>query len=256
MLSKIKFHLRRLRSQGKYKTLINFLSKLNYNYKHLKQWKSRHKALASLNELDYQNNSADWTKYIFHTVNGFFKPIQNPWEITELTKIVAELRPEKILEIGTANGGTLFLMARASSPHSTIISLDLPGGINGGGYPNWKIPLYEKFASSKQRLHLLRANSHLESSKTQVSELIHHGKLDFIMIDGDHSYEGVKADFELYKPLVRKGGVIALHDILYNRFDPEVNVDRFWNEIKTDYNTREIVHDPKQGNLGIGIVYL
>ena len=37
--------------------------------------------------------------------------------------------------------------------------------------------------------------------------------LDLLFIDGDHSYDGVRADFELYGRLVRPGGLIALHDV-------------------------------------------
>ncbi len=33
--------------------------------------------------------------------------------------------------------------------------------------------------------------------------------VDFLFIDGDHLYDGVKIDFELYKKLVRPGGLIA-----------------------------------------------
>ena len=40
---------------------------------------------------------------------------------------------------------------------------------------------------------------------------------DFLFIDGDHTVEGVTKDFLLYRPLVRKGGVIAFHDILNPR---------------------------------------
>jgi len=36
--------------------------------------------------------------------------------------------------------------------------------------------------------------------------------IDFLFIDGDHSYEGVKADYERHKVKVRPGGLIALHD--------------------------------------------
>lgn len=36
--------------------------------------------------------------------------------------------------------------------------------------------------------------------------------LDFVYIDGDHSYEGVRADLEAYFPLIREGGIIAGHD--------------------------------------------
>jgi hypothetical protein len=36
--------------------------------------------------------------------------------------------------------------------------------------------------------------------------------LDFVYIDGDHSYEACKKDIELYYPKVRSGGVIGGHD--------------------------------------------
>lgn len=36
--------------------------------------------------------------------------------------------------------------------------------------------------------------------------------LDFIFIDGDHSYEGVKKDFELYSTILNEKGIIVLHD--------------------------------------------
>jgi len=37
-------------------------------------------------------------------------------------------------------------------------------------------------------------------------------KIDFLFIDGDHSYEGVKKDFELYSTLLTDKGIIVIHD--------------------------------------------
>jgi predicted O-methyltransferase YrrM len=36
--------------------------------------------------------------------------------------------------------------------------------------------------------------------------------LDFLFIDGDHNYDGVKKDWDLYSPFLKKGSVIAFHD--------------------------------------------
>lgn len=36
--------------------------------------------------------------------------------------------------------------------------------------------------------------------------------VDLLFIDGDHSYESVKADWELYMPMLVQGGVVAMHD--------------------------------------------
>lgn len=37
-------------------------------------------------------------------------------------------------------------------------------------------------------------------------------KIDILFIDGDHSYEGVKKDFELYSTIMSKNGIIIIHD--------------------------------------------
>jgi hypothetical protein len=37
-------------------------------------------------------------------------------------------------------------------------------------------------------------------------------KIDVLFIDGDHSYEGVKLDFELYSKIVSPKGIILIHD--------------------------------------------
>lgn len=39
---------------------------------------------------------------------------------------------------------------------------------------------------------------------------------DFVFIDGDHSYEGVKRDIRLWKPKVKKGGYLIGHDYYHH----------------------------------------
>jgi hypothetical protein len=36
---------------------------------------------------------------------------------------------------------------------------------------------------------------------------------DFVLVDGDHSEEGIKKDIELFYPLVREGGFFLMHDV-------------------------------------------
>jgi len=77
-------------------------------------------------------------------------------------------------------------------------------------------------------------------------------KYAYVHIDGDHSYEGVSLDFELYWPKVEKGGFLAIHDI----FSPDKDGNfygtrKFWEEIKKagNYKLIEIKEDP-----GVGII--
>jgi hypothetical protein len=44
-------------------------------------------------------------------------------------------------------------------------------------------------------------------------------KIDYLHIDGDHSYEGVKKDFELYSTIMSKNGIITIHDTDQNYHD-------------------------------------
>ena len=43
--------------------------------------------------------------------------------------------------------------------------------------------------------------------------MIHTDKLDLLFIDGDHSYEGVKADWDAYRKLLHDGSIVVFHDI-------------------------------------------
>ena len=44
-------------------------------------------------------------------------------------------------------------------------------------------------------------------------------KIDYLHIDGDHSYEGVKKDFELYSSIMSENGIITIHDTDQNYHD-------------------------------------
>lgn len=63
-------------------------------------------------------------------------------------------------------------------------------------------------------------------------------KIDILFIDGDHSYEGVKRDWEFFIPHVREFGIVIFHDTLWDlKPDPQwsrldMGVPRFVNELR------------------------
>lgn len=182
------------------------------------------------------------------------KPLQVHSEFQRFASVVAGLRPKFVLEIGTCFGGTLFVLSRLADPTATIVSVDLPGGKYGGGYQSLRVPLYRQFPGKERKLHLIRDNSHTLETQKKVQQILGDNKLDLMFIDGDHTYDGVKADFIGYLPLVRTGGMIAFHDIADHPKDASCEVWRFWNEIKGQYRHEEIIEDRKQGWAGIGIL--
>jgi predicted O-methyltransferase YrrM len=181
-------------------------------------------------------------------------PLQIPEEMTKLLEITKNQKPEYLLEIGTALGGTLFSFSRTANSHATLISVDLPGGKFGSGYPIWRIPYYKSFASKYQKIRLLRRSSHDLNTLNMVKGYLNNAQLDVLFIDGDHTYKGVKQDFELYSSLVRKGGLVVFHDVANHPPETGVEVNRFWSEIKQNFSNQEIIKDPNQGGAGIGIL--
>jgi len=204
------------------------------------------------------NNISDALEFAFSFQYFTFsiKVAQVKYEITKLLEILKDLNPKIILEIGTAGGGTLYLITRIIDPETTIISVDLPGGFFGGGYSEWKIPLYQSFTKKGQKIKLLRADSHNPKTLKLVKTVLADKKVDFLFIDGDHTYEGVKRDFNMYSSLVKEGGIIAFHDIVEHDPRSSCKVNKFWNEIKNDYESLEIIEDIKQKWAGIGVIYL
>jgi cephalosporin hydroxylase len=204
-------------------------------------------------------NSSDLdnlTDFCFHSSKGAIKPAQIRDEIMGLLHFLSKKRPKVVIEIGTATGGTLFLFCHVAAEDATVISIDLPGGGFGGGYSWGRLPLYKAFKLPKQKLYLIRADSHCKATLERVVQILNGKKADFLFIDGDHSYEGVRMDFEMFSTLVKEGGTIAFHDIVVHPAEIGCDVNRLWDEIKESkkYDYTEIVSDWNQGQCGIGIL--
>ena len=193
--------------------------------------------------------------FAMNVAGGLIRPAQVRSEMVELAQIVGEKRPRVVVEIGTAMGGTLFAFATLADPGAIIVSIDLPNGIHGGGYPYWKTFLYRSFASSGQQIHLLRGSSHDATMLAELRRILGGRPIDFLFIDGDHTYAGVKQDYEMYAPLVPPGGLVAFHDIAVHPPELECHVDRYWNEVKAGRTHREVIENRQQGNCGIGLIF-
>ncbi len=194
--------------------------------------------------------------FVFRGKGGFrsIRPRQNPSEIESLYRTICQLKPQNVLEIGTAKGGTLYLWPQAATDNATIVSVDLPGGAFGGGYAPYRSTFYQQFARSGQRLVLLRKDSHDAQTRDQIKSLFDHKPLDFLFIDGDHTYEGVKSDFLGYGPMVRPGGLIGFHDILPQPWSPQTQVYKLWEQLAKHHEVTQWVDSRSKRLVGIGLL--
>jgi predicted O-methyltransferase YrrM len=177
-------------------------------------------------------------------------------EIVQLLELLKDERPRVVLEIGTAGGGTLFLFAQFAAPDAILISIDLADRLFGGGYHVSRKVLYRGFARGAQAIELVRASSHDPRTREAVERILRGRAVDFLFIDGDHSYDGVRQDYLVYRELVRPGGLIAFHDIAPDPIRPESvgGVPDFWRELEDEGGTWTYVDPAGEGGFGIGLL--
>ena len=163
--------------------------------------------------------------------------VQISKELEGLAKLVTSRKVRNFMEIGTETGGTFWLFCQLAHEDGIKISLDKPDGASG----SWKFADFEAHNARSERLrgfakyvHPIVADSHGSIAKGLVSGALDGDKLDFLFIDGDHTYDGVKADYLDYKEFVRPGGLIGFHDIVDTQYhrDRGCFVADFWNELQ------------------------
>lgn len=180
-----------------------------------------------------------------------YKLSQSPSEFKKFCEFYYSLRCKNVLEIGSYCGGTFYMLCKLGHPTGTKISLDYPV------YDNQIFDeSYQRFLgnapSFADNVHVLIGDSHQEVTVQNVERILGEKKLDFLFIDGDHTYQGVKMDYEMYKHFVKPGGYIAFHDIGNSYWHRQFNceVDKLWNELpagnKLTFNL--------SGYMGIGVV--
>lgn len=188
-----------------------------------------------------------------------FGACQRKGEILQLLSLLKDRSPRRILEIGSARGGTLFLFSQMAAHDAAILSID-------AAYGRQRRWAHRRLRHWHQQIACLCADSHSPATEKYVREWLGTEKLDFLFIDGDHSYDGVSSDYRMYSPHVRHGGIIALHDIVPDyktRYGTITQSDvgevpQFWTELKRTSGFRfvELIEDPEQDGYGIGVLHV
>jgi cephalosporin hydroxylase len=202
--------------------------------------------------MDRRRGLREFADY-FQFSRKVFNLVQIQSEIEGLVKLVSGISPKIVCEIGTRSCGTSFLLSQAVPGVEVFIGLDLY-------VSNWS--QFRAFARPGQQVTALTGSSYDPTTVKRVEQILAGRKIDMLFIDGDHSYDGVKKDFDLYSPMVRQGGLIALHDIMPDHRERDGRttgpysggVPKMWNEIKAKYPSHEFIGSPDQEGFGIGAI--
>ena len=129
-----------------------------------------------------------------------------------------------VVEIGVYEGSSAIVLCQALGPQSTLHLIDpfvdpvgwsLPRGWQGAPFATQRA--VRRYSGSRGAGGP-RIQWHIARSQ-DVGRAWPGPKVDFVFIDGDHSPEGCREDWEVWHPQVRPGGAIAFHDARHGASD-------------------------------------
>ncbi len=164
--------------------------------------------------------------------------------------IIDMVRPEVFVELGTFRGVSYCGFCQA------IAQLGLP--TRAYAVDTWKGDPHNGF-NGDETLEELRAfhdplysafSRLVPATFDEALEKFPDHSIDLLHIDGYHTYEAVRHDFETWLPKMTERGVVLFHDI--NVREKDFGVWKFWEEVRQQYRSFGFAHQHGLGVLAVG----
>jgi predicted O-methyltransferase YrrM len=126
-------------------------------------------------------------------------------EVAHLWRLARQSGPATLIEIGRERGGSTLVLAAAMHPQASLVSFD-PQTKQAGKGGTFDVELAETLSryGLDARVQLVAEDSHTAEPP--------EGEYALVLIDGDPTLEGTRADFERFGRRVRPGGRVLFHD--------------------------------------------
>lgn len=164
--------------------------------------------------------------------------------------LVDILRPQTLVELGAYYGTSYCAFCQAVKEldvETKCYAVDTWQGDSQSGFFGGEVLLdlktyHDKLYGGFSRL----IQSTFDDALTHFDD----NTIDLLHIDGFHTYDAVKSDFEKWLPKMSERGVILFHDV--NVREKDFGVWHFWDEIKSQYPSFEFLHSYGLGLLAVG----
>ncbi len=150
--------------------------------------------------------------------------------------LVRSMKPTTCVEIGSARGKSACFIGAAlrENRSGTLYAID-PHCLTSWNDTD-SIDTYDLLLQNLRRADVVDYVKIIRQPSDQVAQNWHL-PIDMIFIDGDHSYEGVKRDWEYFSRFVQPFGIVVFHDTLWDlkpdrRYRPDMGVPRFVDELR------------------------
>lgn len=143
----------------------------------------------------------------------------SPRQAVALYGFLKDYKPQVGVELGVFLGETFFYLLD-NMPQLHLIGIDLWKPIEWGdtkddgyrSYDDFPLENYYTDVIKKSKNYGKRA-SILRMDTVEASSYVEDNSIDFVFIDADHTYEGVRRDIQAWMPKIKESGFICGHDI-------------------------------------------
>jgi O-antigen biosynthesis protein len=147
--------------------------------------------------------------------------------------IMEVAKPKMVVELGVHVGTSYFAFCQAvksSNLNTAIFGVDTWQGDEHAGF--YTDEIYNKVAGYNGS-HYSKFSTLLRTTFDEAKDYFIDGSIELLHIDGFHTYEAVKHDFETWFPKLAENAIVLFHDI--NVRERGFGVFKFWDELKKQY---------------------
>lgn len=163
--------------------------------------------------------------------------------------LMGQCRPDIFVELGTHSGNSYFSFCQAVKEHklqTKCYAVDSWKGEEHAG--NYGEDIFEKVNAHNQQ-HYAAFSKLMRMQFDDAASYFSEASIGLLHIDGFHTYEAVRHDFETWETKLISGAFVVFHDI--NVRERDFGVWKFWEEIKEKYPLHvEFLHSH-----GLGVMF-
>lgn len=147
-----------------------------------------------------------------------------------LFTLMETLRPRRYVELGTHAGASFFAACqhmRSNGDYGEAVAIDLWTGDHQAGF--YDETVFETFKLLLNR-HFPRIGKFIRSYFAEAVTSFENSSIDLLHIDGLHTFNAVKEDYDTWRPKLTDNGVIVFHDT--NEFQSDFGVWQFFEMVR------------------------